>query len=105
MTDELPIACTLSGPELREREATTLAALRAQVRHVDSRPDGYALELATSDEVIAAAAALIQLERRCCPFLRWALTVEPGGGPVQLAVTGAPGAREFLSGWLEPVTS
>lgn len=30
-------------------------------------------------------------------------TVEPGGGLVHLALTGAPGTREFLSGWLEPV--
>ena len=102
MTPEPPIACTLSGPERRERAAITLAALRAHVRHVESRPDGYALELAASDEAIAAAATLIQLERRCCPFLRFALTVEPGGGVVQLALTGAPGTREFLAGWLEP---
>ena len=100
----IPIACTLSGLERRERESTTLAALRKHVCHTDARPDGYALELAMSDEALAAATALIQLERRCCPFLRFALTVEPGGDLVQLALTGPPGTREFLSAWLEPAT-
>jgi len=104
MTHELPIACGLSGSELRERESTTLATLRAHVRHVEARPDGYALDLATSDEAIIAATALIRLERRCCPFLKFALTVEPGNGLVQLALTGAPGTREFLAAWLEPAT-
>ena len=104
MTSERPIACTLSGPERRERQSTTLAALRAHVRHIDPRPDGYALELATSDDAIADATALIRLERRCCPFLRFALTVEPGGDLVQLALTGPPGTRELLSAWLEPAT-
>jgi hypothetical protein len=104
MTNELPIACTLSEPERRERASTTLAALRAHVRHIAARPDGYELELAMSDEALADATALIQLERRCCPFLRFALTVEPGGDLVQLALTGPPGTRELLSEWLEPAT-
>ena len=104
MTNDLPIACSLSGPERRERKATTLAALRAHVRQIEARPDGYALELAMSDEAIADATALIQLERRCCPFLRFALTVEPGDDVVRLSLTGRPGTREFLSAWLEPAT-
>jgi hypothetical protein len=96
----IPIACSLTGPERRERARTVLATLRAHTRHVTERSDGYALELTTTDEAIAAATALIQLERRCCPFLRFTLTVEPAGGAVELALTGAPGAREFLSTWL-----
>lgn len=104
MTHDIPIACTLSGPELRERESTTLAALRAQVRHVEAGPDGYTLELAASDAAIVAATALIRLERQCCPFLKFTLTVDPKGGLVQLELTGAPGTREFLSAWLEPGT-
>jgi hypothetical protein len=102
MTADVPIACTLSGPELRERERTVLAELRAHTRRVSERPDGYALALATSDEALAAAAAVIRLERRCCPFLRFTLTVEPGDGVVELALTGGPGVRELLSTWLAP---
>lgn len=102
MTTEIPIACTLAGPELRERERTVLAELRAHTRRVSERPDGYALSLAASDEALAAAAAVIRLERRCCAFLRFTLTVEAGDGRVELALTGAPGVREFLSTWLAP---
>ena len=102
MAAEIPLACTLSGPEMREREQTVLAALRAHVQTVTSRSDGYALELAATDEAIAAATALIQVERRCCPFLRFDLIVAPGETSVQLALTGPPGVREFLAPWLEP---
>jgi hypothetical protein len=45
--------------------------------------------------------ALIQVERLCCPFLRFDLTV-PAAGPVHLALTGPPGTRELLANWLEP---
>jgi hypothetical protein len=45
--------------------------------------------------------ALIDVERRCCPFLRFDLTVEPEVGPVRLALSGPPGVREYLATWLE----
>ena len=102
MTHEIPIACTLSGPEMRERERTVLAGLRARTRAVRAHPDGYVLDLERSDEALAAAARVIALERRCCPFLRFTLTVEPGEGAIELALTGGPGTREFLSSWLAP---
>jgi hypothetical protein len=98
----LPIACSLSEPELRERERTLLATLRGYTTRVTERPDGYTLELTPSDDAIAAATAVIQVERRCCAFLRFTLTVEPGGQAVELALTGGPGVREFLAPWLAP---
>jgi hypothetical protein len=102
MSPDIPIACTLSEPELRERETTALAAFRAHVRKVEARPHGYTIEIASTEHGIAATMALIQVERLCCPFLRFDLTVEAEGGPVRLALTGPSGAREFLATWLEP---
>src|SRR5207253_10808505 len=85
VTPDIPIACSLSTPERRERQRTTLAVFRTHARTVTERADGYAVELAPSDEALAAATELIRLERRCCPFLRFTLTVEPGSGAVTLA--------------------
>jgi hypothetical protein len=96
----IPIACSLSEPELRERRSTVIAELRSHVRQVTERADGYALDLAPSDEAIVAATTFIRLERRCCPFLRFTLTSEPGEAGVVLALTGGPGVRDFLSSWL-----
>ena len=95
----IPVACSLSGSELRERQRTVIAELRGHVRHVTEREDGYALDLTPSDEAIAAASTFIRLERRCCPFLRFALTIEPGDAHVVLTLTGDPGVRDFLSSW------
>jgi hypothetical protein len=96
----IPVACTLSEAETVQREQTLVAALRTHVRRVSEREDGYAIELAPTDEAIAAATTLIQLERSCCPFLRFRLTVEPGGALVELALGGPPGARQFLEPWV-----
>lgn len=102
MSGETPVACTLSGSERRDRRQAVLAPLHAHVRNVVARSDGYALELATTDEAIAAATAVIQVERRCCRFLRFTLTVEPDDGVVRLVLTGPQGTREFLAAWLAP---
>jgi len=79
-----------------------LKSFAARIRHVEAICDGYSIEVAASEEGLAAAMALIQVERLCCPFLRFDLAVETGSGPVRLASTGAPGVKEFLATWLEP---
>jgi hypothetical protein len=95
----IPIACSLSESELRERQRTVIDELRSHVRQVIERPDGYALDLTPTDEAIVAATTFIRLERRCCPFLRFTLTIEPGDAQVVLALTGDPGVRDFLAPW------
>jgi hypothetical protein len=103
MSADTPIACTLSEPELRRREETVLKSFFAQIRRVEARPDGYAIQVNETEEGLATALSLIQVERLCCPFLRFDLTVEAGKGPVRLALTGATGAKDFLAKWLEPL--
>jgi len=95
MTD-LPIACTLSAPELREREATVLAEVRARVQEVQDLDSGYALRFDAGEGILVLLATLIDLERRCCPFLRFDLKVLPGGGPLWLELSGPEGTRSFL---------
>ena len=51
----IPVACSLSEPERRERRQTVIAELRHHIRQVTERADGYALDLAPSDEAIVAA--------------------------------------------------
>jgi hypothetical protein len=66
---------------------------------VEGRPVACAL---TEPESLAIVATFIDLERRCCAFLRFRLTVEPGGGPIWLELTGPPGTRELLAAELDP---
>jgi hypothetical protein len=50
-----------------------------------------------SDLSLFDIARTVDAERQCCQFLRFTLTVEPGGGAIQLDLTGPPGTREFVS--------
>jgi hypothetical protein len=93
---ELPIACTLSPSELQERRDGLLPGLLA--RAVERYPvsDGYRWRFEPVENLLAAISSVIDLERRCCRFLRFVVAAEPNGGPILLEVTGPPGTREFL---------
>lgn len=93
---DLPIVCSLTDTELATRRSGLLADLQAQVETVERRPDGLAFRFAASPGRLAFLAELIELERKCCRFLRIRLTVEPGGGPIWLELTGPEGTAEFL---------
>lgn len=93
----LPIACTLSDSELRERRKTVLQKVRSAVSEVKEIENGYAYQFPSGDEMTLELARLIDLEHRCCPFLRFQLTIEPGQGPIWLEMTGPEGTKDFLS--------
>jgi len=94
---ELPVACSLSEPDLAARRAGVLAAIRRDQQEARWLPDGVALRFAAEPDRLATLAAFIDLEYRCCAFLCFRLTVEPGGGPIWLELTGPPGTRDFLA--------
>src|SRR5262245_24466703 len=92
----LPIACSLTSTELQERRLTVLQKLRDAVLEFKELGDGYAYSFASGGNRFKELAEMIDLERQCCPFLQFRLTVEPGNGPLRLDVTGPAGTKEFL---------
>ena len=96
-TKILPIACTLSAPELQERRLNVLEKVRRAVLEVTELEDGYAYTFPSDSLWLAEVAGLIDLERQCCPFLRFRLTIEENGGSLLLEMTGPEGTKEFLA--------
>jgi hypothetical protein len=93
---ELPIACTLSPADRQQRRATLLPSILARAVERDHLPDGYRWRFAPADDFLATLGAVIDAERHCCRFLRFAVAAESDGGVVTLEVTGPQGTREFL---------
>ena len=93
---DIPIVCTLTERELAERRTGLLAELRGHREEIRWLADGAAFRYRPTAPVLDLITEFVRLESRCCPFLRFRLTVEPAGGPVWLELTGGPGTREFL---------
>ena len=92
----MPIACYLTGAELREREATLLAQFRSAVIETEELPNGYAFRVPGDGKWVAITAEMIVAERECCPFLTFEFVAQPSMGPVIVRVTGPAGAKDFL---------
>jgi hypothetical protein len=93
----LPIACSLTDPELAVRAEQVRQEIFASVDERRELPDGYAFRFPGSDEWMARLVDFIAVERECCRFLRFGLTFEPDGGPVWLSLTGGDGVRSFIA--------
>jgi hypothetical protein len=102
-TDRPVLACNLTAIETGQRQGHQALAeglLGPAAQEIVDRPDGYALRFAADD--YAAITRFVDNERRCCPFLRFALDVAPEGGPIWLRITGPEGAKAVLRaavGW------
>lgn len=93
---DLPIVCTLDARQRRRRSEELLRGLFAKAEDRAPLPSGYAFRFAASDGLVGSIGRVIDLERGCCAFLRFDLSVSAGGGPVWLTLTGPPGTKEFL---------
>lgn len=94
-----PIACNLGaldGDEQRRRAALADDVV-GHAKATTETTDGYALCFGEDAALLRNVIDWIGLERRCCPFLRFELTFDPGNGPFWLRLGGGPGVKEFLS--------
>ena len=99
--ENLPVVCTLTPETMATRKAQLLPGLFRRAEEIESTEDGHRLRFAPSPETFQAIAAAIEAERRCCRFLRFDLTVEPGDGPFILTLSGPSGTREFVAALCE----
>ncbi len=97
---DLPVACSLTEPELQERRSAVLQKVGRAVLETVEVENGYAYRFPSDDEWLGELINLVRLERRCCPFLAFKISVEAGGGAVWLELTGPSDTKEFLSSLL-----
>jgi hypothetical protein len=94
----LPIACNSSAfgaPEAfaaHLTEGRRLLSLATERRELD---DGWALRLPGDDATVLASVRWMLGERRCCPFLTFALECR-ADGELWMRITGPEGTKDVL---------
>ena len=96
---DLPVACSLTPDAINARRAGLLPGLARQAVRRERLSEG--LRLIFTADAFPSVAATVDAERACCRFLRFDIQIEPGGGAVQLSMTGPAGTREFLAALLD----
>lgn len=93
-----PIVCDLTVFQVGEREqmAATVPVLFQAVQRANELNDGYAFQFPNEPGMWLSLAQFVENERQCCPFYRFVLEIEPGGGPLWLHLTGGDGVKAFM---------
>lgn len=91
-----PLACVPGAIPVEERSTHVELTRRLFDSVRDARPmeDGYTFVF--DQEALIDVARFVGNERRCCPFLTFAIEQDGDGGPVRLRLTGPEGTRAFL---------
>lgn len=95
------ISCTLTSEQMRQRRTEVLRPLKRLTTGQMALENGYLFAFKPHDESLNALLHFIQLERACCTFLRFRLTVEPENGAINLELTGPEGTKDFIEAELE----
>ena len=95
----MPIACNLDALDAdeRRRRETLATRLRAAFGEIRETDDGYAARLAPDTSICGEVLEWLLLERRCCPFLRLEMRLDPEDGPLWIHFGGGPGVKAFLA--------
>ena len=91
-------ACDLRAltAEQRARHKELRARLERVTTQVTEEPEGYTFEYA-ADIAPTTVAEWVDLERKCCPFLRFTVDIPEDTGSLRLHVWGTAGVKAFLA--------
>jgi hypothetical protein len=95
-----PLACTPQAIPADEREGHFTLARELLARAHERRMAPHGVHLRYDAEDLPTVARFVENERRCCPFLRFSMELEPGGGALWLGMEGPAGTRELLEATL-----
>jgi hypothetical protein len=94
MAQELPIACTLSGPDLHARLAEIKSLGDDGLIDVDGTPGSRVLRFRRSEEVSSRLTGIVEAEAQCCAFLD--MTIDESADLISLTITGPEGSEAVV---------
>jgi len=94
----LPIACDLGAlsSEQRVREQALLAEFRAVFQDPRETDRGFIVVIPDDPALLSRLVEFLSLERLCCPFLTFDLSIPAERRPLTIHIHGQPGVKAFL---------
>lgn len=96
MTREIPVACVLTGKQLQQRRRDYLDKIAGSLTDFKELESGFSYRFPLRETILQDLAEIVDLERKCCPFLSFKIILEAGNNFVSLELTGAKGTKETI---------
>ncbi len=95
---DAPIACQLGvfSVEERRRYQAVRGQIEAAVTRTVEVANGYMFHVPSDEATLALVTEWIALERRCCPFFEFAVSLSGSDPSIRVALTGSPEVKRFL---------
>ena len=96
---DLPIACDLSALALEEqaRRGDLMERILGNAATNSTTRERYTMVIEAPSSLAGDVVEWFLLEKRCCPFLRLGLGLEPGDERPRITLCGGPGVKQFLA--------
>lgn len=91
------LSCRLTTPELQKRKVTVIEGLKQQITDRKELKNGFAFKFPGTDKVLDELTEFIKTERECCDFFTFGLSVSGDKSEAWLELTGAEGAKDFIT--------
>lgn len=96
MDAPVAIACLLGDKELQRRRSEYLDKAARLLTYARELANGFEYGFRIQDGTIALLAQIISLERKCCPFLDFAMFIRSDDPHVSVTLTGPAGTKEAV---------
>jgi len=97
MKSETPLVCNMDvfTTAQREQHIETARRLFQTVQNIQEAENGFEFTLPSGSDLTKISEFILN-EKRCCPFLKFTLTINPDPKPITLRLLGPQGTQEFL---------
>ena len=92
----VPIVCTLTAEQLRQRRDALLPGLAERADHIELLDNGARLQFTATPTLLHDIVAVVDAERQCCQFLTFELAIAANGGPITLTISAPPAAMPVV---------
>lgn len=96
MSAQILMVCALTDRELQKRRKDFLDKVAESLIDSAEIENGFRFRFPLEDSILQDLAEIIDLERKCCPFLNFSLNLQAGNEFVSLELTGAEGTKEIV---------
>lgn len=96
MEHVIPVVCSLTDAELRERREKYLDKMADSLISSEDLDNGTRFHFRIGDSTLSDLAEIINLERECCSFLSFKISIEASSKLVSLDMTGTSETKEII---------
>ncbi len=82
--------------EQRKKHSESTVRLFSVVTNLQEETNGYSFQLPSDSATFQEVSEWIDLERKCCPFMDFSLTIGDEKKPLTLRINGEGQVKEFL---------